>query len=79
MAAAVCLATMVGYPMVPAAETAVAASPPSAARPVVATSAYALAQLTSYIGGKAVNVVDLAPPGAQPQGLPLTASGRSTH
>ena len=78
MAAAVCLATMVGYLTVPAAETAVAASPPSAARPVVATSAYALAQLTSYIGGKAVNVVDLAPPGAQPQGLPLTASGRST-
>ena len=41
------------------------------------TSAYALAQLTSYIGGKAVHVVDLAPPGAQPQGLALTTSGRA--
>ena len=35
---------------------------------------YALAQLASYIGGKAVRVVDLAPPGAQPQGLPVTAA-----
>jgi zinc transport system substrate-binding protein len=49
-----------------------AASPPE-----VVASAYALAQLTSYIGGKDVHVVDLAPPGVPPQGLPLTASARA--
>ena len=43
----------------------------------VVTSAYALAQLTSYIGGKAVHVVNLAPPSAPPQGLALTTSGRA--
>jgi ABC-type Zn uptake system ZnuABC Zn-binding protein ZnuA len=84
VAAAVCLISMMICLSAPAAENAVAAPPPSAARPEVparpevVASAYALAQLTSYIGGKAVNVVDLAPAGVQPQGLPLTASGRST-
>jgi ABC-type Zn uptake system ZnuABC Zn-binding protein ZnuA len=43
---------------------------------LVVTSVFALAQLISYVGGSAVNVVNLAPPGAQPQGLPLTAAGR---
>lgn len=38
---------------------------------VVAT-AFPLAQLVSYIGGPHVRVIDLVPPGAQPQGLPLT-------
>ena len=45
-------------------------------QPQVVTSSYALAQLTSYIGGKAVHVVNLAPPGVQPEGLRLTPSGR---
>ena len=45
-------------------------------KPEVVTSVYALAQLASYIGGSEVRVVDIAPPGAQPQGLALTASGR---
>jgi ABC-type Zn uptake system ZnuABC Zn-binding protein ZnuA len=40
-------------------------------------SAFALAQLTSYVGGKAVHVVDLAPPGTQPQGLSLDAADRN--
>ncbi|HUC14614.1 MAG TPA: zinc ABC transporter substrate-binding protein [Acidimicrobiales bacterium] len=56
----------------------------AAARPVppgptpieVVVSAYPLAQLTSYVGGAAVHVVDLAPPGAQPQGLSLGATQR---
>jgi zinc transport system substrate-binding protein len=50
---------------------------PERAPVAVVTSAYALAQLTSYIGGKAVHVVDLAPAAAQPQDLALTASGRA--
>jgi zinc transport system substrate-binding protein len=41
------------------------------------TSAFALAQLTSYIGGKAIQVVNLAPPGVQPHGLHLTPAGRA--
>lgn len=45
--------------------------------PEVVVSAYAIAQLTSYIAGKYVRVVDLAPPGAQPQALPATASARA--
>ena len=45
-------------------------------QPEVVTSVYTLAQLASYIGGSAVRVVDIAPPGAQPQGLALTAAGR---
>jgi ABC-type Zn uptake system ZnuABC Zn-binding protein ZnuA len=45
-------------------------------KPEVVTSVYALAQLASYIGGSEVRVVDIAPPGAQPLGLALTASGR---
>jgi ABC-type Zn uptake system ZnuABC Zn-binding protein ZnuA len=43
----------------------------------VVVSAFALAQLTSYVGGKAVHVVDLAPPGTQPQGLSLDAADRN--
>jgi zinc transport system substrate-binding protein len=61
--------------------SAVAAAPaarPRRAQPEVVASAYALAQLTSYIAGKDVHVVDLAPPGAQPEGLRLTPSGRAT-
>ncbi len=50
---------------------------PKGAPVTVVASAYALAQLTSYIGGKAVHVVDLAPPAAQPQDLALSASGRA--
>ena len=42
----------------------------AAPEPEVVTSSYALAQLTRYMGGKAVHVVNLAPPGVQPQGLP---------
>lgn len=58
---------------------ATAAASPSRepAQPEVVTSAYALAQLTTYIGGKDVRVVDLAPAGQQPQGLHLTPSGRA--
>jgi ABC-type Zn uptake system ZnuABC Zn-binding protein ZnuA len=41
------------------------------ARLEVVVSAYPLAVLVSYVGGKAVRVVDLAPPGASPQDLPL--------
>jgi len=43
----------------------------------VVVSAYPLAQLTSYVGGTAVHVIDLAPPGTQPQGLPLNAAQRA--
>jgi len=45
-------------------------------KPEVVTSVYALTQLVSYIAGNAVRVVDIAPPGAQPQGVALTAAGR---
>jgi zinc transport system substrate-binding protein len=73
VAGAVWLATVLGgFPPAPA-EAAMRAP----ARPEIVTSAYALAQLASYIGGKAVQVVDLAPPGAQPEGLSLTAAGRA--
>ena len=51
----------------------------------VVTSAYALAQLTSYIGGKAVHVVNLAPPRPRrraspspPQVGPLSGGRRSS-
>ncbi len=37
----------------------------------VVVSAYPLAVLVNYVGGKAVKVVDLAPPGAPPQGIAL--------
>ena len=54
------------------------AAPPSQAHPlVVAASAYPLAQLVGYIGGTDVRVVDLAPPGAQPEGLALNAAQRA--
>ena len=43
----------------------------------VVVSAYPLAVLVSYVGGKAVKVVDLAPPGASPQDLALRPA-RST-
>lgn len=43
----------------------------------IVVSVYPLAQLTSYVGGTAVHVVDLAPPGAQPQGLTLNAAQRA--
>jgi ABC-type Zn uptake system ZnuABC Zn-binding protein ZnuA len=49
-------------------------------RPVpieVVVSVYALAQLTSYVGGTAVHVIDLASPETQPQGLPLSAAERA--
>ncbi len=48
--------------------------PPMAARgPLeVVVSAYPLAVLTSYVGGKSVKVVDLAGPGATPRGLSLS-------
>ena len=52
---------------------------PRQARPApidVVVSVYPLAQLTSYVGGTAVHVVDLAPPGTQPQGLSLNAAQR---
>ena len=58
-----------------------AASPGSAPSPgtghkapplEVAVSVYPLAQLVSYIGGPDVRVVDLAPPGVQPEGLRLS-------
>ncbi len=39
-------------------------------------SVFPLAQLTSYVGGPAVHVVDLAPPGTQPQDLSLTTAER---
>jgi ABC-type Zn uptake system ZnuABC Zn-binding protein ZnuA len=38
---------------------------------------YPLAQLVSYIGGGDVDVVNLAPPGAQPEGLKLGPSQRA--
>jgi ABC-type Zn uptake system ZnuABC Zn-binding protein ZnuA len=44
----------------------------------VVVSAYPLAQLVSYVGGKAVHVVNLAPPGVPPQGLSLTPAQRAT-
>ncbi|HUB72239.1 MAG TPA: metal ABC transporter substrate-binding protein [Acidimicrobiales bacterium] len=54
------------------------AAPPSQAHPlVVAASAYPLAQLIGYIGGTDVRVVDLAPPGAQPEGLALNEAQRA--
>jgi zinc transport system substrate-binding protein len=43
----------------------------------VVVSAYPLAQLTTYVGGTTVHVVDLAPPGTQPQGLSLSAAQRA--
>jgi ABC-type Zn uptake system ZnuABC Zn-binding protein ZnuA len=66
-----------------AASTGSAASPPgsgAAHKPAplhVAVSVYALAQLVSYIGGPDVDVVDLAPPGVQPQGLKLGRAQRA--
>lgn len=42
----------------------------------VVASAYPLAQLAQYIGGKAVTVVDLAGAGVQPQGLSLSRRAR---
>ena len=42
----------------------------------VVVSVFPLAQLTSYVGGTAVHVVDLAPPGTQPQDLSLSAAER---
>jgi zinc transport system substrate-binding protein len=42
----------------------------------VVVSAFPLAQLTSYVGGAAVHVVDLAPPGIQPEGLSLSTAQR---
>ena len=39
-------------------------------------SVFPLAQLTSYVGGTAVHVVDLAPPGTQPHDLSLGAAER---
>jgi zinc transport system substrate-binding protein len=52
-----------------------AAGPPPARIDVV-VSVFPLAQLTSYIGGSAVDVTDLAPPEVQPQGLTLTVAQR---
>ena len=73
VASAVWLATVLGgFPQAPA-----EAAAPAPARPEIVTSVYALAQLAGYIGGKAIQVVDLAPPGVQPQGLDLTAAGRA--
>jgi len=57
-----------------------ATAPTAKPRPTpieVVVSAYPLAQLTSYVGGAAVHVVDLAPPGTQPQGLSLGAAQRA--
>jgi zinc transport system substrate-binding protein len=59
------------------APAAAAAASRGGAHPEIVASAYALAQLTTYIGGKDIRVVDLAPPGQQPQGLRLTSSGRA--
>ena len=42
----------------------------------VVVSVFPLAQLTSYVGGTAVHVVDLAPPGTQPQDLSLSVAER---
>ena len=42
----------------------------------VMVSAYPLAQLVEYVGGDALDVVDLAPPGVQPQDLSLTPARR---
>gem|GEM_PF-2054484 len=42
----------------------------------VVVSVFPLAQLTSYVGGTAVHVVDLAPPDTQPQDISLSAAGR---
>src|SRR6516165_10808929 len=69
-------ATLGGSPQAPAV-AAVRAPRPAATRPEIVTSAFALAQLTSYIGGKAIQVVNLAPPGVQPHGLHLTPAGRA--
>jgi ABC-type Zn uptake system ZnuABC Zn-binding protein ZnuA len=44
---------------------------------LVVVSAYPLAQLVSYLGGKALDVIDLAPPGARSQGLSLTPAQQS--
>ncbi|MGA3220944.1 MAG: metal ABC transporter substrate-binding protein [Acidimicrobiales bacterium] len=47
-------------------------APPATRAPLeVVVSAYPLAVLVSYVGGKAVKVVDLAPSGVSPQGLAL--------
>ena len=59
----------------------VPASPRRTAQPrpapiEVVVSVFPLAQLTSYVGGTAVHVVDLAPPGTQPQGISLSAAER---
>ena len=43
----------------------------------VVVSAYALAQLVSYVGGSAVEVTDLAPPGVPPQDVSLSAAQRA--
>lgn len=43
----------------------------------VVVSAYALAQLVSYVGGNAVEVTDLAPPGVPPQDVSLSAAQRA--
>jgi zinc transport system substrate-binding protein len=48
---------------------------PKAAPISVAASVYPLAQLISYIGGPLVRVTNLAPPGAQPEGLRLGPDG----
>ncbi len=80
-AATVVLATVVGTAAasLPGPGTVASATASKSRGPTVevVTSAYALAQLTSYIGGKAVHVVNLAPPSAPPQGLALTTSGRA--
>jgi ABC-type Zn uptake system ZnuABC Zn-binding protein ZnuA len=73
---AVGLSTIAGGFPKGGAEAAGLAPKAAAPQPQVVTSSYALAQLTSYIGGKAVHVVNLAPPGVQPRGLRLTPSGR---
>ncbi len=77
LVAAVSLATTAANLPGPPALAASSPARPGRAQPEVVTSAYALAQLTSYIGGKAINVVDLAPAGVQPQGLALTPSDRA--
>ncbi len=51
---------------------------PRSKRLEVVASAYPLAQLLSYIGGRDVKVVDLAGPGVQPQGLHLSRAQART-
>jgi ABC-type Zn uptake system ZnuABC Zn-binding protein ZnuA len=49
----------------------------AAVRPLsVVASAFPLAQLVSYLGGRDVKVTNLVAPGAQPQGLALSPAGR---